>query len=510
MNVPATAPAAVQNPASRPGTAGAEEPAAPDDSTTAVPADFLAALAKAFATGLKKDALGKAGAIPDGDPEADGTPGADGTVATAAAAAAAVAGASAAVGAAAGAVAAAVVPTPAAVDGTSATSSTADGQLDAPATGKVAPTLVPAVAGGPVAAATAAAAANSTGDVSADALAKAATPVVEKQTAASAAKSPGGREPGGRETDGGVVASGSDGLGHGETQEVRQPSGGADLSAPSPLPPDAVVAHAKTPATPANGRDATPPQADASATDAVAAKAHRPGTGDTAGDTGDGTGDKPPSGAGTKATAHEAFTPDPAAPPTPPDAARPAHANPVSAPGAVVTHADAAPRAQAPDAQPAVASPPTREPQHTAPPPPPAPAPDIDRLVRLDQLRSTPRRDGGEMRIEVTPEGLGPVEVRVVVRADAVHATLLANHDQAREALTAGRPLLEAALERSNLRLEGFTVDVGQQHGQPDAERQRGASANTAWLRANGFEVPAPTSPLGVSAAAAKGLSLTA
>ena len=110
----------------------------------------------------------------------------------------------------------------------------------------------------------------------------------------------------------------------------------------------------------------------------------------------------------------------------------------------------------------------------------------------------------------MTPEGLGPVEVRVVVRADGVHATLLANHDQAREALTAGRPSLEAALERSNLRLEGFTVDVGQQHQQSEAEQQRGASAATAWLRANGFEAPATTSPLGVSVAAAQGLSLRA
>jgi flagellar hook-length control protein FliK len=110
----------------------------------------------------------------------------------------------------------------------------------------------------------------------------------------------------------------------------------------------------------------------------------------------------------------------------------------------------------------------------------------------------------------VTPEGLGPVEVRVVVRADAVHATLLSNHDGARDALNAGRPSLEAALGRSNLRLEGFTVDVGQQQHQPQADQQRGASANAAWLRANGFEAPPSTSPLGVSAAKAEGLSLRA
>lgn len=490
MNVPATAPPAVQRPTSRPGTASPEDAAAPDETTPAVSADFLAALARAFATGVGADAAGEPGAIPEGDTKADGTPDADGTLAAAAGAAAA---------------AAAVVPAPAPAAGASATPDTKGSEPGAPATAKVAATPVP-VAAGSGAVATGA---NPPGDASAGATAKAAAPVVEKQ-AASAAKPQGGREPGGRETDGGVVASGSGGLGHGETREVRQPNGGADLSAPSPLPPDAVTAHAKTPDTPANGRDATALQPDTSApTDAVRGAApstsHRPSTGDTAGDLGDSAGGKPSSGAGTKAPAHEAFTTD--APPS--DAARPAHTS-APAPPSVVAHADGAPRVQTPDAPPAVASPPAREPQHAAPPPPPAPAPDIDRLVRLDQLRSMPRRDGGEMRIEVTPEGLGPVEVRVVVRADAVHATLLSNHEQAREALTAGRSSLEAALERSNLRLEGFTVDVGQQHRQSDPEPQRGASATTAWLRANGFEAPAPTSPLGVSAAAAQGLSLRA
>jgi flagellar hook-length control protein FliK len=237
--------------------------------------------------------------------------------------------------------------------------------------------------------------------------------------------------------------------------------------------------------------------------DVSATNPHRPGTDDTASDAGNGTGGK--SSSGSKAQASEVFTPD--APQ--PTAASSAHTSTAPAASSTAAPTSGTARVEPPTPQPQVSSPAVREPQHTAPPPPSAPAPDVDRLVRLDQLRATPRRDGGEMRIEVTPEGLGPVEVRVVVRADAVHATLLSNHDLAREALTAGRSSLEAALERSNLRLEGFTVDVGQQQHQAPAEQQRSPSANAAWLLANGFEA-ATTPPLGVSAGGTQGLSLRA
>src|SRR5262249_37499739 len=92
-----------------------------------------------------------------------------------------------------------------------------------------------------------------------------------------------------------------------------------------------------------------------------------------------------------------------------------------------------------------------------------AQAPDVERFVRLGQQLHT-GRDSGEMRLELSREGLGQVEVRVVVRADAVHATLYAQQDHARQMLAANRPALAEALGRSQLRLEGFSVDIGQQH----------------------------------------------
>jgi hypothetical protein len=74
------------------------------------------------------------------------------------------------------------------------------------------------------------------------------------------------------------------------------------------------------------------------------------------------------------------------------------------------------------------------------------------------------------MRLEVSTGDLGRVEVRVAVRADAVHANLVAGHDQARETLSANRGLLEEALGRSNLRLEGFTVDLGRRQHTTDEQ----------------------------------------
>src|SRR5262245_28647331 len=91
---------------------------------------------------------------------------------------------------------------------------------------------------------------------------------------------------------------------------------------------------------------------------------------------------------------------------------------------------------------------------------------DVERLVQLDAQRPFVVRDGGEMRMTIEPQGLGHVELRVAVDANAVHATLTASHEQARDMLAQHRPQLEAALERSQLRLEGFSVNLGQ-HQQP-------------------------------------------
>ena len=139
---------------------------------------------------------------------------------------------------------------------------------------------------------------------------------------------------------------------------------------------------------------------------------------------------------------------------------------------------------------------------------------DVERLMRLDQMRPVRLRDGGDMRLEVAPEGLGRVEVRVEVRADAVHAALYAQQDHARDALIAHRPALEAALGRSQLRLETFSVGLAQ-HDLGDQSRQ-GAHAEPARdetpTRTAARPAPAPAAApvTPVEPAASRGLSLRA
>jgi hypothetical protein len=117
----------------------------------------------------------------------------------------------------------------------------------------------------------------------------------------------------------------------------------------------------------------------------------------------------------------------------------------------------------------------------TPPPVPTSPEENLERLLRAEAGRAPRARDGGEMRLAVTPDGLGPVEVRVVVREDAVHATVWARDDQAREALTTNRHALAEALGRSQLRLEGFTVGLGDEraprHDMPETRHLPGAPA---------------------------------
>jgi flagellar hook-length control protein FliK len=145
----------------------------------------------------------------------------------------------------------------------------------------------------------------------------------------------------------------------------------------------------------------------------------------------------------------------------------------------------------------------------TSLPKPAASTPDVERFMRLEELRTPQVRDGGEMRLHLSPEGLGPVEVRIAVRADAVHTTLFAAQDDARQALAASRDALAAALGRSHLRLEGFTIGADQHGGHEglrdqQAEHEARAALHAAF--AGGTETTMPFEP----ASDGSGLSLRA
>jgi len=117
-----------------------------------------------------------------------------------------------------------------------------------------------------------------------------------------------------------------------------------------------------------------------------------------------------------------------------------------------------------------------------------------------------------EMRLEVASDDLGKLEVRVVVRADAVHATVLAPQDQAREVISQHRAALEEALGRAQLRLDGFTVGAGPNDGRQSHERfdRSGMPTATEAGAPIGVAAAPATTPVTAVSAAGKGLSLRA
>ncbi|HEY2388662.1 MAG TPA: flagellar hook-length control protein FliK [Candidatus Binatia bacterium] len=79
----------------------------------------------------------------------------------------------------------------------------------------------------------------------------------------------------------------------------------------------------------------------------------------------------------------------------------------------------------------------------------------------VESVRVATLRGGGEMRLRLEPAGLGNIDVRISLGHDGVRASIVAEHDTTRALLRNEQHLLHAALERSDLRLAGFSVDLG-------------------------------------------------
>ena len=79
----------------------------------------------------------------------------------------------------------------------------------------------------------------------------------------------------------------------------------------------------------------------------------------------------------------------------------------------------------------------------------------------VDAMRLSALRGGGEIRLQLEPEGLGHIDVRLHLQSDGVHAVIVAEHESTRALLTGQQHVLQDAFTRSDLRLSGFSVDVG-------------------------------------------------
>ena len=88
-----------------------------------------------------------------------------------------------------------------------------------------------------------------------------------------------------------------------------------------------------------------------------------------------------------------------------------------------------------------------------------------------ESLRLSAVRGGGEIRLQLEPEGLGHIDVRLHLQSDGVRAVIVAEHESTRALLASQQHVLQEAFDRSDLRLSGFSVDVGSGGGAANSGR---------------------------------------
>ncbi|MDP4092147.1 MAG: flagellar hook-length control protein FliK [Bacillota bacterium] len=81
--------------------------------------------------------------------------------------------------------------------------------------------------------------------------------------------------------------------------------------------------------------------------------------------------------------------------------------------------------------------------------------------------------DKSEMVVDLKPDNLGKVSLKVVTERGMVMAKFVAESQQVKEVLESNMQLLKDALEKQGLSVQGFSVSVGQNSSQGFSENQR-------------------------------------
>lgn len=103
----------------------------------------------------------------------------------------------------------------------------------------------------------------------------------------------------------------------------------------------------------------------------------------------------------------------------------------------------------------------------------------VERLSSPEGLAAA--RRGHALHMDLEPNGLGRIEIRLSLGRDGLRATVIAEHETTRSLLASQQPQLAAALERNDLRLESFLVDVGAHAGGDGREAWRDATDPAAF-----------------------------
>lgn len=104
-------------------------------------------------------------------------------------------------------------------------------------------------------------------------------------------------------------------------------------------------------------------------------------------------------------------------------------------------------------------------------------AENVQELIKQAQI--VLKRGGGEMKLEMKPEGLGQVHLRVAVENGQVNVQMLTENDAAKKLIEKGLHELKASLSAQQLQVDNLKVDIGSeiqkqmdQHNQEQAREQ--------------------------------------
>lgn len=101
----------------------------------------------------------------------------------------------------------------------------------------------------------------------------------------------------------------------------------------------------------------------------------------------------------------------------------------------------------------------------------------IDRLQKLMQS-ATSGSGLKSLTMQLTPDELGKIAIRIELRDGAVHATIKTENDAARDMLLSGSDQLRKTLEASGVKLDSFDVSVNRDgYEEPDGRNQAGWQA---------------------------------
>lgn len=111
----------------------------------------------------------------------------------------------------------------------------------------------------------------------------------------------------------------------------------------------------------------------------------------------------------------------------------------------------------------------------------------INQVLEKAKVILTP--DKSEMVMDLKPDSLGKISLKVVTESGMVMAKFVAENQQVRQVLEANMQLLKDSLEKQGLNVQGFSVSVGQDSNRPAADNWKQSDGGKGY-NTNGTEYP--------------------